>query len=132
MGTELTMLAWASLLGVVQLLLASAAARGQDGLKWAMGTRDVPRPPLTGMAGRLERARVNFMETFVFFAVVVIIAQLSGRTGPLTWWGVQVYFWARLAFVPIYAFGIPHIRSLVWGMSIAGLLLVLIGVVIGP
>jgi uncharacterized MAPEG superfamily protein len=131
MATELSVLAWAIVLGLVHLFWASAAARRQDGLEWAMGPRDEPRPALTGMAGRLERARANFMETFPFFAALVLIAVLAGRTGPLTWWGCELYFWARVAFLPVYAFGIPKIRSLIWGISMVGLILVLLGVLIG-
>jgi uncharacterized MAPEG superfamily protein len=39
--------------------------------------------------------------------------------------GAQLYFWARLAYVPVYAAGIPYLRTLLWAASIAGIVLVL-------
>ncbi|OYX75630.1 MAG: hypothetical protein B7Y85_11860 [Brevundimonas sp. 32-68-21] len=43
----------------------------------------------------------------------------------LTVWGSALYFWARVVYVPLYALGIPYIRSLVWLVSLAGLVMVL-------
>ena len=43
--------------------------------------------------------------------------------------GAQLYFWARVAYVPLYAAGIPYLRSLVWAVSVAGILMVLRGLV---
>jgi len=31
-----------------------------------------------------------------------------------------VYFWARVAYLPIYAIGIPYLRSAVWVISLWG------------
>ncbi|MBU6247381.1 MAG: MAPEG family protein, partial [Xanthomonadaceae bacterium] len=39
--------------------------------------------------------------------------------------GAQLYLWARVAYLPVYAAGIPYLRSAVWGVSMVGLLLVL-------
>jgi uncharacterized MAPEG superfamily protein len=39
--------------------------------------------------------------------------------------GAQLYFWARIAFVPVYALGIPVVRTLVWTVSLVGIVLVL-------
>ena len=39
-------------------------------------------------------------------------------------WGAALYFWARVAYIPLYAFGVPYIRSLVWLVSLAGLILI--------
>ena len=36
--------------------------------------------------------------------------------------GAQCYFWARLAYVPLYAAGVPYLRTVVWGVSLWGLL----------
>ena len=49
----------------------------------------------------------------------------AGADGRLTLWGTALYFWARVAYVPLYAFGVPYVRSLVWVVSLAGLVMVL-------
>jgi uncharacterized MAPEG superfamily protein len=41
--------------------------------------------------------------------------------------GAELYFWARLAYLPIYIVGIPYLRTLVWAVSLWGLLQVLEG-----
>jgi uncharacterized MAPEG superfamily protein len=44
--------------------------------------------------------------------------------------GAQVYFWGRVAYVPLYAFGIRQIRSLVWLVSTAGLLAIFVALLL--
>ena len=84
-------------------------------------------PPLAGVAGRLERALQNFGETFPLFAAAVLLAQVADRHNAFTVWGAQLYFWARVAYLPLYAFGVPLVRSLAWNVAAAGVFLVLLG-----
>ncbi len=126
---ELHLLIVAIVLGLVHLFWAAAAARKQQGLKWAGGSRDEPRP-VTGVAGRLERAFRNYRETFPFFAAAVLIAYLTGKTGGLCLWGSVFYVAGRTAYLPLYASGIRLWRSLAWIVSIIGLVLILISLVL--
>ena len=126
MTAELTMLALSVLLGIVQALLGSETGAGQRSRQWAAGSRDAPVPPLTGVPARLQRAQRNFLETFPLFAATVIVAHLAGRNSELTFWGVQLYFWGRVAYVPLYAFGVFGLRSAVWLVTILGIGLILI------
>lgn len=124
MGIELKFLVWAIVLGLVQLLLADALVTRQRGLAWNTGPRD-SSPPLTGVAGRSERAYCNFLETFPFFAAAVLAVTVAGRADENSALGVQLYFWARVAYVPLYLGAIRYVRSLAWVVSMAGLVLVL-------
>ncbi|HXF88305.1 MAG TPA: MAPEG family protein [Xanthobacteraceae bacterium] len=126
MTVELQILALSIVLGFVHIVLASHAKSWQYGYRWSASARDEPRPPLTGAAGRLERAAANFGETFPFFAAAVLVAHVTGRHNALTFWGVQLYFWARVVYLPAYAFGIPLVRSIIWNVSVAGIALLLI------
>ena len=123
---ELIHLVAAIIIGIVTLIWAAAAARGQQNLAWAAGARDEAMPPLTGVAGRLERAFRNFMETFPFFAAALLAAIVAQKTGPLTFWGSALYVIARALYVPIYAAGIRLVRTLVWFVSIIGLAMVVV------
>ncbi|HYG05836.1 MAG TPA: MAPEG family protein [Stenotrophomonas sp.] len=125
MSIEMRMLAWAIVLGFVQLLLAAGAMTAQRGAKWNASARDGTPPPLVGVAGRLDRAFRNFLETFAFFAAAVLAVVLAQRTDAHTALGAQVYFWARVLYIPLYAAGIPYVRSLVWTISMIGIVLVL-------
>ena len=125
MTIELQMLALSIVLGGVQIALATHFKNMQYGYAWNAGPRDDVMPPLNPMAGRFGRALANFIETFPFFAAAVLMAHVANRHSVLTFWGVQLYFWGRVAYVPAYAVGIPWVRSLIWTVSLIGIVLVL-------
>ena len=103
MTIEIQMLAWAIALGVLQLLTAATLSSLQRGAKWAVHARDGVAPPLTGVAARMDRAFGNFTETFPFFAAAVLAVLVSGKSNATSALGAQLYFWARVAYVPLYA-----------------------------
>ena len=130
MTTELTILAWTLVLAVVQILWADVARTGQYGLQWNTGARDEDMPPLKPFVARLFRAQDNLFETLPLFAAAILIAQVAGKDGVLTLWGSILYLVARVIYVPLYAFGVKQIRSLVWVVSFVGLLMVIAAVLI--
>ena len=123
---ELKILALSVVLGFVHIVLVSHAASLQRGYRWTASARDEIPPPLIGVAGRLERASRNFLETFPFFAASVLNAHVVGIHNSLTEWGAQLYFWARIVYVLLDALGVPLIRSLVWNVATLGIFLILI------
>ena len=125
MGTELQILVWSVILGLLHLVVSATLNTLQRGLAWNAGARDGVAKPLTGVAARVDRAWHNFLETFVFFAVAVLIVVISQRSTTGTVLGAQLYLWARVAYVPVYAAGIPYLRSGIWGVAMFGLLMVL-------
>jgi uncharacterized MAPEG superfamily protein len=122
---ELQMLCWAVVLGLVQLVAATAMATKDQGLAYNISPRDLPPPPVSVLSARLLRAFGNFRETFVLFAVSVLVVTVLGKNNPSSALGAQIYFWARLIYVPIYALGIPALRTLIWAVSVVGLVMVL-------
>ncbi|HKA38607.1 MAG TPA: MAPEG family protein [Burkholderiales bacterium] len=126
MNIEVRVLAWTVVLGLVQIVAASHAASLQRGYQWSASARDGEVAPLVGVAGRLDRALRNFSETFPLFAALVLAAQAVGRHSGLTESGAILYFMARLAYLPLYAFGVPLVRSLVWSIAAVGMLLLLV------
>jgi uncharacterized MAPEG superfamily protein len=129
MSTEMTLLGWAVVLGLVHLFWAAGAARRQQGYQWAGGPRDEPRP-VTGRAARLERAFKNFSETFPLFAAAVLAAETTDRTGTLTALGSGLYLAGRTAYLPLYTYHLGLARSLAWFASMGGLFLVVLGLFI--
>jgi len=124
---EIQMLCWSTVLGLVQLVIATTFAIKDLGLAYATGPHDTPAPPVTVVTGRLMRAFGNFRETFVYFAVAVLLVTVLNKTSATTALGAQLYFWARLIYVPIYAAGISFVRTAVWTVSVIGLVMVLMG-----
>lgn len=125
MTTELTYLALTLILALVQIFLPAGARTAEFGSKWNAGARDQTPVASRPLTGRLERAQANLYETLPLFIGAVLIAHVIGAAGPLTVWGTALYFWARVTYVPLYAFGVPYVRSLVWVVSLAGLAMVL-------
>ncbi len=125
MTVELKMLAWSICLGLVSVLVAASFGTAQRTLGWNLSNRDQEMKPLSGAAARAQRANRNLLETFPFFAAAVLAVVLVKANSSSTALGAQLYFWGRLAYLPIYIIGLPYVRTLVWGVAFAGLLMVL-------
>jgi uncharacterized MAPEG superfamily protein len=125
MTTELTLLCWTLVLALVHVLITAAFRTQETGLAWNMGARDTAAPPMRPVTARLQRAQANLFETLPLFAAAVLIAHAGGREGAMTLLGCQLYLGARVLYLPLYAAGIPMVRSVVWGASLAGLIMVI-------
>ena len=128
MTIELTLLAWTVVLALVQVFATATVRTQQYGSKWNAGARDEKLPPPKPIVGRLQRAQSNLYETLPLFAAVVLIAHVAGRESAQTALGAQIYFWGRVIYVPLYALGIPYVRSLVFLVSLVGLIMILVAV----
>lgn len=126
MSIELQMLGWSIVLGLAHVLIAATFATRQRGLAWNAGNRDRDVRPLDGIAARTDRASRNFLETFPFFAAALLAVIVADRDTTQTALAAQLYFWARLAYLPIYAAGIPYLRSAVWAVALAGIAMLVI------
>ena len=124
MTPELTYVGLAVILAVVQIFLPATGRTMQFGPKWNAGRRDEVMPPVTPLTGRLERAQANLYETLPLFIGAVLVAHVAGEDGFLTYWGASLYFWARVVYVPLYAFGVTGLRSLAFLASLVGLLMI--------
>ena len=125
MTPEFILLALTLILALVQIGAAAMARTAELGVKWNAGPRDVESPPPGKYAGRLMRAQANLFETLPIFAAAVIMAHIAGKDGTLTALGAHLYFFGRLIYLPLYAFGVPDLRSLVWLVAAGGLVMVL-------
>lgn len=126
MTPEFIMLAFTLILALVQILWAAAARTAELGLKWNAGARDGETPPPGKLAGRLMRAQANLFETLPIFIAAVIMAHITGKDGQmLTFVGTYLYFFGRVFYLPLYALGVPFIRSLAWVASLTGLVMII-------
>jgi uncharacterized MAPEG superfamily protein len=126
---EIRMLCWSVVLGLVQLVVATTMATIEQGLPYNFSPRDLPPPPVSALTARLQRAFGNFRESFVYFAVSVLVVTFMAKNSPGSALGAQIYFWSRLVYVPVYAAGIPVARTAIWTVSIIGLVMVLLAAV---
>lgn len=125
MSAELTVLALAAILLLVHIFSATHYKTKQYGLDWNMGARDEDTQPLNDIAGRLDRARGNFLETLPLAIIALGGVVMAGKASDLTAIAAWVWLAARVIYLPLYWAGIPKIRSYVWGVSLLALLFVL-------
>jgi uncharacterized MAPEG superfamily protein len=122
MTTELRLLIASVILGLLHLIAASHLISFQYGYRWTAGTRERLMPPLRGLANRVDQATTNFLETFPFFAVLVLATHLTNSHGTLTIWGAHLYFWGRIGYLLAAAAGFGLLRSIVfWNTALTGI-----------
>jgi uncharacterized MAPEG superfamily protein len=127
MTTELRFLAASVILGLVHLVAASHLISFQYGYRWTASDREQPVPALRGLANRVDQATTNFLETFPFFAALVLSAHVTNSNGLLTLWGTHLYFWGRVGYLLSAALGYALVRSIIfWNTALTGLILFLI------
>jgi len=126
MMTTVQALVWSGILTFLMLvlgLLFRTRAWGPEGMMVAFGNREGIVAPL-GVGGRADRAANNQIEAMAMFLALVLAAQIAGKA-PQAAMGATVFFWARVVYWPVYLAGVPVLRTLVWLVSIVGLILIL-------
>ena len=127
MPIELRIAALGALLLFVHIFAAIRAKTAQYGRAWNTSARDEALPPPSPIVGRLTRAQANFAETFPIAVVALLGVVLAERTNQWTALGGWTWLGARLVYLPLYAAGIPVVRTLVYAVSMVG-----IGMIIWP
>ncbi len=125
MATELALVGWSVVLLFAHIAVQGATADAGRGLKYNVGPRDGTPPPFGLIAGRAERALRNYNETLPAFIGLALALVLADRHGGLSELGAFIWLTARLVYLPFYLLGVPWVRSLAWGISMLGLLLML-------
>lgn len=125
MTPELQYLIYGVILLIAHVIIQATFSDLSKGLGWAIGPQDEHRDQGI-VAGRVERSLRNYLETFPAFAALALtiaITELGDATSAL---GAAVWFWARVAYIPAYASGIPLVRSVAWFASLAGLAMMIV------
>ena len=117
---------YSTILGLLHLIAASHFISYQYGYRWTASNREKEMPPLKGIVGRVDRAGINFLETFPFFAALIITTHLVNRDCSLTLWAARFYFWGRLIYAVAYSAGFPILRSIIWNVATGGIILLVI------
>jgi uncharacterized MAPEG superfamily protein len=125
MTIELIVLAWGCILALVHVFAAARVKTRQYGTKWNVGARDEALEPPQPIVGRLARAQANFYETFPLYAAAALIVSLAHLTDRMTAIGALLWIGARVVYLPLYAMGVPYVRSAAWALSLVGIVMVL-------
>jgi uncharacterized MAPEG superfamily protein len=120
------LLALSVVLLLFHILLQGFLATRELGSDWNAGPRDEEKQPKGVTAGRAARASKNYQETYpAFIGLLLGLAFIGDASG----WGVLggwLWLIARIVYIPLYLAGIPYIRSLVWLVSLLGLLVMMV------
>lgn len=125
MTSELTYLTYAVILLILHILVQATFSDLSKGIGWALGPQDEDRDQNV-IAGRIQRALRNYLETlpaFIALALTLAVSELGNGTSAF---GAALWFWARVAYVPAYASGVPLVRSAAFAASLAGLVLMIL------
>lgn len=136
MTPDLTALALAGLLQVLQFGLMSVAANIDLGPGKTMSARDRSRiggsmeDLLSDTSGRLYRAFNNHFEGLIMFTLAVVVVELSAQNTALTAACAYTYLVARVLYIPAYYFGLRPWRSVIWFVGFTATVLMLISTLI--
>jgi uncharacterized MAPEG superfamily protein len=125
MPVELKILALGAALLFVHIFTATRFKTAQYGRKWNVSARDEALAEPNPVSGRTMRAQANFLETFPIAIVALLGVVIAGKTGPVTALGGWIWLGARAVYLPLYALGIPVVRTIVWTISAVGLMMVI-------
>jgi len=126
---EIVVLALGVALLLFHIALQSISATVELGSKWNASPRDEGVQPKGVISGRAARALTNYLETFPAFVGLSLALAVTGQAGGWAATGAWLWLAARVIYIPLYVFGIPYIRSLVWTVSATGLFIMLVALV---
>jgi len=111
---------------ILLIVIAVQASTGllNNGLKWGVGARDTSKDPTT-FQGRALRTVDNHKESMLLFVPLALAAYAMGLSGDMITKGVWLYLIGRAVYPLTYWTGLPYARTLVWAVSIVGILLIL-------
>ncbi len=123
MPIEISYLAASIALFGVMILVQALFSNLEHRLGDLAGARDgiVDKNPRTM---RAKRANQNMIESLLIFAPLVLIAVQTGRLSETTAMGAALFFTGRIAYAPLYWFGVPWLRTIAWTVSLVGTLMV--------
>ena len=124
-STEIAVLGWSVVLLLVHIVVQASASHDL-GVPYLVGARDEKRESKSLVARRLLRALHNMLETYPAFVALALGLVVTGKTGGMAATGAWLWLIARVVYVVLYAAGIPVARTLVWALSLVGLVMMLI------
>lgn len=126
MSPEITVFVYTIILAFVHIMLESTVKTLHYGMGPSLGPRDDLPPPTSAMVGRAIRTKNNMLETLPLALGLLIVVQLTGVGNEMTAMGAWLYLIARVVYIPMYLLGIPWLRTLAWGASVVGLVMLLL------
>ncbi|UWR10541.1 MAPEG family protein [Sulfitobacter mediterraneus] len=116
--TETTILAAYGLLVLLTILLQVLGSLQTLSMGYLMSARDEPRE-VGRMTARMNRALTNSITAMALFAPAILLLVVQDKTTSTTLLVAQLFLVARIIYLPVYALGVPAIRTLAWLVGFA-------------
>jgi len=120
MTTDLWMLVASAMLCVlIPFIPIIGLMQTPGGATWGFGNRDTTHP-VPKWVERGRRAHMNMVENLAPFAVLVLVAHVTGKANATTALGAEIFFVGRIAHLLVYVGGIPVVRTLMFTLASVG------------
>lgn len=127
MTPELTALTLAALLQAVQFILYAIPANLELGTRYTGGSRDFPPDQqMSKRTARLGRALDNHFQGLILFGIAATVISISGQSSALTAFCAYAYLFARVLYIPAYAYGLNPWRSIIWAVGFLSTMIILL------
>ncbi len=123
--SELTCLELSVALWLIHVLVQATFGNLELPFGYLFTSRDKPAATSGLLFGRATRALANYVENFTPFVALVLALIVTQRTGGPGALGATIWILARAIYIPVYLLGVMYARTLVWAISIIGLVLML-------
>ncbi len=124
MTPDLTWLAWTAVLTAILWVPYIVGLAMANGGASAASYRDPTPPELPAWVKRCNRAHLNSVETLAPFAVLILIAHVTGAANETTALWAAVFFYSRVAHAVVYWIGIPYVRTLAFVVGLLSTLII--------
>lgn len=122
--TELRLLVYTAILCLLLWIPYILGVIRTRGLVRAVGYPSGVTDDLPAWAQRAQRAHMNLVENIAPFAILVLVAHVTGVSGGLALLGARLFFWSRIVQVLAMFAGIPWVRTLAFAAGLIGNLLI--------
>jgi uncharacterized MAPEG superfamily protein len=123
--SELACLELSVVLWLVHVLVQATVGNVELPSGYLFTSRDKPAATNGLLFGRATRALANYVENFTPFVAVALALMVTQRTGGFGALGATIWILARTVYIPVYLLGITYARTLLWAISIVGLVMML-------
>lgn len=103
----------------VTTFIQGSLVPAMQGLKWGLGSRDEPLEK-SASQGRFARKVQNHIEAMLMYIPLMVLVVYLGRENEWTALAAWLVIIGRSIFIPCYLFGVFGLRSVGYGIALAG------------
>ena len=116
MSSELSILALSGLLVMVIVAVQASVGVIRFGVPYSLTARDDNRQ-LSGADTRFGKCADNSVVALALFAPAILLLQAQSGFDANSLLAAQAFLISRLLYAPIYWFGLPAVRTLIWSVG---------------